>query len=74
MGAVGQDHKNIVELLIQHGADINQYCGLYQVSPLIQTARNRNIDDIAKILIKSDATVNYENPMQEAALTICLEE
>ncbi|KAJ3840311.1 ankyrin repeat-containing domain protein [Lentinula raphanica] len=54
--AASEGHKDIVELLIQHGANVNAQGGYYGTA--LQAAAGEGYKDIVKLLIQSNANIN----------------
>jgi ankyrin repeat protein len=52
--AIDRRHEDLVKLLLSHGADANQICGLYP----IQRAVRRSPTTIVNLLVKAGADVN----------------
>ncbi|KAJ3965206.1 ankyrin repeat-containing domain protein, partial [Lentinula raphanica] len=54
--AASEGHKDIVELLIQHGANVNAQGGYYGTA--LQAAAGEGYKDIVKLLIQYNANIN----------------
>ncbi|XP_059159705.1 ankyrin repeat domain-containing protein 50-like [Physella acuta] len=60
---------NILEMLINHGANVNVYDEFYKVTPLMECAINNHIDCL-KLLIKHKASINTQNSSGATALIL----
>ena len=69
--AVVKDNREIVELLIESGADVNLFCYCVEdkypyckFTPLMVAVRNENIE-IVRVLLQAKADVNARNTQHE---------
>ncbi|HHW95004.1 MAG TPA: hypothetical protein GX736_03640 [Mogibacterium sp.] len=72
------DKYEIVQLLVDHGANVNihNYANRRN-SPLFTALKQEHHENrfkIAKFLIKNGADIDYENSKKEVALTLCLKQ
>lgn len=67
--ACAKDREDVVDILLEYGADINieNKCG---DTPLICAAHNNNLDIVEMLLMRSSIDINHQNKKGETALIV----
>ena len=72
---IDNDQLEVIQMLIQHGADVNKRHPRLNITPLFYAiAINRNLDDIVKFLITHGADTNIKDLNGNSLLHVAIQD